>query len=166
MELPNTQAKVVRLGATSFLVSAVLLMTWNILSALSGNPPAQVEGIAPWISTHSLTIALADESLSFAAFFLIPGCIGLATRLWNTRERPVLTVLGCSCIALSIVNLSLMNIALGRLVYPVFGIAVGSEALALSASSFYGALHQSDLLWAAAVGILGFSLSRSGKGVA
>ena len=65
---------------------------------------------------------------------------------------------------LAMTLLGLMVIVGGRLVYPVLGISLSDDSIALTVSILYGSLH--GLLLFVAVGLiaLGFSLRREGVG--
>lgn len=153
----------VKSGGLFLVIAAALLFGWSLLSLLAGSPPSQAEGIPHWIDTGRLFIALSNESLSFATFALLFGAVGLSFQLWFFSKHPLLAIVSASAILLSVVNLSLMNVFLGRLVYPVYGWLPGTESLVLSLSSYYGALHMFDLVWAVVVVLIGVSFYRERK---
>lgn len=163
MDHNNPTISLFRFGAVGLFLAAALLGAWATCAALAGHPPTDSGALVTWAGEHKFAIALSNEFLFFMPFALIPGLATLALLLW--RGQPTLTMIGGSALAGQIVMLMTICVSLGRLVYPVFGIELGGDALVYAVSAYYGGLHAADLMAAVYAGALGFALYRSGRGI-
>lgn len=146
-------------GAASLAAAAALFAAWAVVSAAAGFPPPAPSALAAWAQGHELVLALANEFLFFAAFALVPGLATLVVAAG--RRRPVLTLIGASALAGAVVTLLVLNVVFGRLVYPIFGLVLGPDALAFTVSAFFGGLHAFDLM--VAVAVVAWGLSFDGR---
>ena len=69
------------------------------------------------------------------------------------------TVVGCTALTLALISLVVVLLAIGRLVYPVFGIQLSDDSLGLVVSAAYGALHLALLGFAVAAVTLTWATS-------
>ena len=99
---------------------------------------------------------MSDELLFFAIVCLTPGVVVLFR---TTRfRRPVSSLLGCSSLLLAMTLLGVLVVVGGRLSYPVFGISLSDDAIALVVSLFLGGLHSVLLLMGVGLIAAGFAL--------
>jgi hypothetical protein len=158
--------RIQKFGGGTFIVAGVLLLAANLLLVFLPVPPTTQGDFSKWITANSLTIALANESLFFATAFLVPSFIALG-RLLGVMSK-VSAFAGLSIIALALPLLAMLNVAQGRLVYPVYGLNLSVDSLKLSFSIFYGGLHATALMFGAALFFIGFAMRGStfNKGMA
>lgn len=131
-------------------IGAALLFVAQLLIALAGPPPQSAAAIAAWVADNSFAISASNELLFFAIVLLVPGIL-LATRAASS-PRPVAALAACTMLVLALAVLLALIPVEGRLVYPVFGIAIDDESTALALSLVFGGLHLVQLLFA--VGLL------------
>ena len=142
------------------VTGAALHFTAQLLITLAGHPPTTAAAIAGWVAEKSFFISASNELLFFAIVFLVPGIL-LAFRQ-SEGQRPVALLASSSTLVLALVVLLMLIPVEGRLVYPVFGIAIDDESTALVLSLFFGGLHLVQLLLAVSLLCLAASVRSSG----
>jgi hypothetical protein len=148
------------LGGVCAVISGLLYLAKAVLEWRIGDPPAAAADLARWVSDNYLSLALLDEALVFLAVFLIPVVLALFRSL-DGPSRPWVAF-GCGIIAVSIPVLLVIAMALGRLVYPVYGLPATDPApLLVFTLLYYGGAHEVTLLLAAALVMLGLAMGRS-----
>jgi hypothetical protein len=149
-------------GGWALIIGGVLLFGAQLLIALLPAPPAAPSELTRWVRAHSFSLSMSDELLFFAVVCLTPGVIVLfrATRL----RRPVSSLLGCSSLLLAMALLGVLVVIGGRLVYPVFGISLSDDAIALVVSLFFGGLHSVLLFLGVGLIAAGFALRQENAG--
>ncbi|MBB4956914.1 hypothetical protein [Micromonospora polyrhachis] len=112
-----------------------------------------------WVDNGKALLSWSDELLFFAIVSWGAGARGL----FGTRkaERLARINVGFSALAVALVSLLVLLLVVGRLVYPVYGIDLSPDALALLISSTFGTLHLALLGFAVAAVTLTWS-TRSG----
>lgn len=150
-----------RLGGVAALVSGAFFLAMLILQRLVGDPPSGGARLVEWAASHRVLLALTNESIAFAAGFLLPAVLALYRRLGGSRRPWV--AFGCALLGMVVpVLLVLLAIVHGRLMYPVFGITVDDSAtVALIVSLYAGGMHMVSLVVGAALVILGLAMRRS-----
>jgi len=123
------------------------------------DPPAQVAALSTWVEKHSPEISFSNELLFFGVVLLLPAVISACVQAAKLRATAAL--LGCSSVMLALVLLATLVALEGRLVYPVFGIDLGPETVALVVSLFYAGLHTMQLLLGIGLIALGFGIRRT-----
>ena len=133
------RAAVRAVGGWALIVGGLLLFGAQVAIALLPAPSAAPAELARWVHEYASRLSMSDELLFFAVVCLTPGVVVLfgTTRL----RRPVSSLLGCCSLLLAMTLLGVVVVVGGRLVYPVFGISLSNDAIALVVSLFFGGLH-------------------------
>jgi hypothetical protein len=149
-------------GGWALIIGGVLLFGAQFLIALLPAPPAAPSGLARWAHEYAFPLSTSDELLFFAIVCLTPGVVVLFR---TTRfQRPVSSLLGCSSLLLAMTLLGVLVVVDGRLVYPVFGISLSDDAIALVVSLFLGGLHSVLLFMGVGLIAAGFALRQENAG--
>jgi len=152
-----------KFGGISFIVSGVLFFLKYLLDLIAGPPPSSGAEILTWTTAGKLPLAIGDEVLFFAAMFLVPAVIALYHHL-AAPDRTKAAV-GCGIIAAAIPILLVLDIFLGRLIYPVYKIIVDTPAVAeLVVALYYGGLHAVGIMLGVATLVLSLAMKRGGFG--
>lgn len=150
-----------------FVVGALLAAVALVLIALLPRVPAEPTEIVAWVEQGRTQLMWADELLFFAVLSWCAGVWGLYTGA-DAAATTCRTV-GLVAFLMAQVVLIVVLLSLGRLVYPVFGIELSADAIALLVSETYGALHLAMLAFAVAAASLSwrprFSWQARGLGV-
>ncbi|MEV0646422.1 hypothetical protein AB0I28_14285 [Phytomonospora sp. NPDC050363] len=143
------------------LTAVGALLTGGALLFLSLVPdvPSEVSEITAWVDSGKSLLSLSDELLFFAIVCWGAGARGLFGA--QKVERSARINVGLTALAVALVALVVLLLVVGRLVYPVFGIHLSPEVLALLVSSTFGAVHLALLGFAVAAVALSWS-TRSG----
>ena len=148
-------------GGWALILGGALLFGALLPVVLLPAPPASPAGIARWVDAHTVALSISDEFLFFAVVCLTPAVVVLFR---TTRVRkPLSSLVGASSLLLAIGLLAGLVVVTGRLVYPVFGIALSAETLALVVSLLFGMLHAVLLLLGVALGALAAALRPAGR---
>ncbi|MGW4371643.1 hypothetical protein ACWEKT_39095 [Nocardia takedensis] len=134
------------------LSTAVVLLLLSLLSAVPSDPAA----MTGWVQDGHSLLAWSDELLFFAIL-----CWGAGVRgvFGTPAELSMLVHLGVTALRIALGALLMVLLAVGRLVYPVFGIELSAPIVALVVSVVFGALHLALLGFAVAAAALGWSTS-------
>jgi hypothetical protein len=146
---------------SGFLTAAGALLAGAALLLLSLLPdvPSEAAEMTAWVDSGRSLLSWSDELLFFAVVCWGAGARGLFGG--QQAERSVRIDLGMTALAVANVALLVLLLVVGRLVYPVFGIRLSPEVLALLISSAFGALHLALLGFAVAAVTLSWT-TRSG----
>lgn len=149
----------VRFGAITLIISGILFFAqYLFVLPMPSPPPADVD-LTAWLLEWKFNIAMADELFFFATLLLIPSTAGLYQVL--VKVDKIKTLLGCGLLAVAIpVNL-LLDIVLGRLAYPVYGIELSPDIYRLVLSIYYGGMHLVAILLSMATILLCLVIRRS-----
>jgi len=149
-------------GGWALIIGGVLLFGAQSLIALLPAPSAAHSGLARWVHDYAFPLSMSDELLFLAIVCLAPGVVVLFR---TTRSRhPVSSLLGCSSLLLAMTLLGVLVVVGGRLVYPVFGITLSDDAIALVVSLFFGGLHSVLLFMGVGLIAAGFALRHESAG--
>ncbi|WBC15890.1 hypothetical protein O7600_03340 [Micromonospora sp. WMMA1998] len=130
------------------LLTAVALL---LLSLLPG-PPAEAVAMTAWVEHGHSLLLWSNELLFFAVI-----CWGSGARGLVRAGRSARVDVGGTAFTVALAALVVVLLAVGRLVYPVFGIGLSTEVVALVVSSAFGALHLAFLGFAVAAVTLSWS---------
>ena len=151
------------LGGGAFVLSGLLFLSRAILDLMAGAPPSSGVEILAWVASHSLVQDLQSEILFFAAACLAPAVVALYRSLADVDRANA--VIGCTIMAVAIPVLMVLLVVHGRLVYPVYGIRVGTPDLAaFVVAIFYGGLHAISLLMGIATFVLSLAMKSGAYG--
>lgn len=138
------------------LLTAVALLLLSLLPSV----PSGATAMTVWVGRGHVLLSCSDELLFFAVI-----CWGAGARgIFGGGATALRLNVGATALAVAFVALLVVVLAVGRLVYPVFGIHLSTEVLALVISSAAGALHLALLGFAVAAVALTWSTC-SGRAV-
>jgi hypothetical protein len=161
--MPHGLNGLYKLGGAAFVVSGLLFLSRAMLDLAAGAPPSNGAAILAWIASNPLIHDLQGEILFFAAGFLVPAVAALYRSLADAERAKA--VLGCGLMAVAVPVLMVLLVVHGRLVYPVYGIRVGTPDLAaFVVAVFYGGLHAVGLLMGIATFVLSLAMRGGGYG--
>jgi hypothetical protein len=148
-----------RIAGACAIGSGSLFLAKSTLEHSLGSPPGSGPELVRWASAHAAALAWTDELLFFSASLLIP--VVWALNVWLGARRRTLAAFACGLLAVSVPLVLVVGIALGRLVYPVYGIPVTDQNSGLVFTSLYvGGSHEVALVLCAALIITGPALRR------
>lgn len=147
-----------RVGGWAFIVGGALLFGSLLMIALLPSPPPHAPALIEWINDNAVQISISNEFMFFAVVVLLPALAVLARALG--KSSTVGALFGCTSLFLALGLLGTMVIVQGRLVYPVFGIELGEQAMMLAVSTLYGGLHAVQLLLGIGVIAVGIGMLR------
>ena len=114
--------------------------------------------VARWATVHKPSLMWSDELLFFAVVCLLPAVFVISDA---AKARHTLAVsVGCAALSMGLVTLIGLVAVIGRLTYPVFGIALSADIVALLVSLIFGVLHLVLLLFG--VGLIAAALAMRG----
>lgn len=149
-----TEARICRMGAVAFVLAGALFLAANVPTVTLAHPPVDDAGFARWASDNRARLMAHNELLFFATGLLVPASLGLHQLL---RHRPSVTAtFGLGLLVLNIPVLSMLIIAEGRLIYPVYDLDLSAESQKLAFSVFQGGFHAVLLILGAAVILIGW----------
>jgi hypothetical protein len=152
-----------RFGGLSFIAVGILFLSKYLLDLLVGSPPSSGAEILAWRAAGELPLAITNEVLFFAAGFLVPGVIALYWSLVGFDRTKVAA--GCGLIAAVIPVIAVLDIVHGRLVFPVYGLRVDTQAVAeFVLAVYYGGLHAVGILFGIATIVLSLVMLRGSFG--
>lgn len=140
---------------------AALTAAAVLLLALLPRAPSEAEALVGWVSESRSLLVWSDELLFFAVVCFGAGARG-AFRSGRTR-RSIRINVGLEAFGVALVSLLVLLLVVGRLVYPVFGIELSAEVVALLVSAAFGSLHLALLGFAVAAVALTWSAG-NGRG--
>ena len=153
---------VIRFGGISLIISGILFFVQYLFFLPVPAPPMADADLLVWLREWKFQISMADEVLLFAAVLLIPGILALYRVL--VKAEPVKTWLGCGLLAVTVPVYVVLDIILGRLVYPVYDLELSPDIYKLVISMYYGGMHIIAIIMSGATIILSFVIRRSGLG--
>lgn len=149
-------------GGGALILGGGLFLAWAVLSWVAGPPPSTGEEILAWASAGRTPIAFANEILFFAVIALMPAAFALHRDL--AEAAPVPSSIGAGILAVTIPVLAGLDIIQGRLVFPVYGVALSAPAAELVVTLFYGGIHAVGILFGLAAIVLSAAMARAGYG--
>lgn len=153
---------VVRFGGITLILSGILFFAVYLLVLPVPDPPLPDADLLAWLKEWKFNLSMADEVLLFAALALLPSTVALHRVLVKTD--PIKTWLGCSVMAVAVPVYIVLDIVLGRLVYPVYHLELSPDIYRLVLSLYYGGMHMIAILMCIATIVLSLAIRRSGMG--
>ncbi|MDF2986163.1 MAG: hypothetical protein K0R50_1673 [Eubacterium sp.] len=150
---------IIKFGGITFIISGVLFLAQYLFFLPLPAPPSVDADLMTWLTKWRFNIAMADELLFFATLLLLPSIAALYRIL--VKVDKIKTVLGCGLMAVIIPVNILLDIILGRLVYPVYNIEFSPDIYKLIASIYYGGMHSVAIIMSVATFVLCFVIRRS-----
>lgn len=139
-----------------FLIASLLFAIYFVLSCLVPSPPSDTAQLHSWITEWKTYIQIADEILIFATLALLPSIYTLANPI-KENESPLVLFASGLFFLLVVPMFVLVDLLLGRLVYPVNVYPLSEETIVFLLSLITGTMHMISLVLALA--ILLFSIS-------
>ncbi|TGM58150.1 hypothetical protein [Leptospira vanthielii] len=139
-----------------FFIASLLFATYFVLSYLVPSPPSDTAQLHSWITEWKTFLQIADEILIFATLSLLPSIYTLANPI--KENQPPLVLFASGLFFLLVVPMFvLVDLLLGRLVYPVNVYPLAIDTIVFILSLIAGTMHMISLVLALA--ILLFSIS-------
>ncbi|WP_437727688.1 hypothetical protein [Sorangium sp. So ce861] len=156
----SSQSKgIYKLGGAALVASGLLFLLRAVLDLIAGPPPSGGAEILAWTASRAPLLAIANEALFFAGMLMVPAIIALYSSLAGTDKRTAGAACGLMAVAAPVI--AVLCIVHGRLVYPVYGIRIGTpDVAALIIAVFYGGLHAIGILLGAATLLLSLIMRR------
>ncbi|WP_437970602.1 hypothetical protein WMF04_15500 [Sorangium sp. So ce260] len=148
-----------KIGGAALIASGLLFLVRDFLDLIAGPPPASGAEILAWAASRAPLLAIANEALFFAGMLMVPAVIALYSSFADTDKFTA----GAACGLMAVVApvIAVLCIVHGRLVYPVYGIRIGTpDVAALVIAVFYGGLHATGILMGAATLVLSLLMRR------
>jgi hypothetical protein len=157
---------VIKFGGITLIISGILFLAQYLFLLPMPSPPSVDIDLMTWLQNWQFNISMADELLFFASLLLIPSIAALYKILVKTAK--IKALFGCGLLAVTIPINLILDIILGRLVYPVYHIELSADIYKLAVSLYYGGMHLINLVFCAAIILLCFAIRKSeiGKFVA
>jgi len=135
-------------GGAALIAGGTALASAEFLITVVSRPVAG-GSITAWVKAAAMALAVADELLFVALVCLVLG--GLV--LWQAvrAQRPISALVMVTSLLLAMAVVIVLVLVVGRLVYPVYDIAIGESGNALLVSLMFGGLHAVSLLLGIAV---------------
>ena len=140
------------------LLLAIPLICVALVSAL----PENTADLGAWLHDSKTLLIIADEVLMFASIVLLALAV-LLYQAFAPRHKTI-AALGLTAWSVATVGFVITILAIGRLVYPVNGIAVPTESLEYSVAPVFSSLHLASI--ALGVGIITFGFGFKKKSMA
>ena len=158
--MPLELTRPYKYGGGALAASGILFVALAFLDFRAGPPPSSGTEILLWRDSQALVLEFVSEVLFFAAVLLVPGTNAVYQSLVDVDRTKAAT--GCGIIAATIPVMAVILIVHGRLIYPIYGMRIGTpDAAALVVMIFYGGLHAIYLLLAVATIVLSLAMKRT-----
>ncbi|KYF61298.1 hypothetical protein BE11_17185 [Sorangium cellulosum] len=156
---PRRRKGIYKLGGAALVASGLLSLLRGSLDLVAGPPPSSGAEILAWVASRSTLLAIANEALFFAGMLMVPAAIALYTSLAATDKAAAGAACGLMAVAAPVS--AVLCIVHGRLVYPVYGLRIGTpDVAALVIAIYYGGLHATGILLGAATLVLSLLMRR------
>ncbi|WP_244309949.1 hypothetical protein [Leptospira mtsangambouensis] len=146
-----------------FLLSSLLFASYYFVFFLIPSPPNEVSQLHKWILDWKLYLQIADEILIFAVLALIPSIYRLANP-WRKEESPTALFASGLIFLLVVPMFVLVDLLIGRLVYPVNVYPLGEETIVFLLSLQVGTMHMISLVLALAILLYSISFRKRKEG--
>ncbi|WP_025693254.1 hypothetical protein [Paenibacillus zanthoxyli] len=153
---------VIKFGGITLILSGILFLAQYLFLLPMSSPPSVDIDLMTWLKKWQFNISMADELLFFASLLLIPSIAALYKIL--VKAAKIKALLGCGLLAVTIPINLILDIILGRLVYPVYHIELSPDIYKLVVSLYYGGMHLVNLIFCAASISLCFAIRKSAIG--
>lgn len=155
----NQKTGIIKVGGISLIISGVLFFVQYLFLLPLPTPPGVDSDLMTWLMDWRFNIAMADEVFFFATLLLIPSIAVLYRVL--VKVDIIKTLIGCGLQVIIIPINIILDIILGRLVYPVYNIEFSPEIYKLIVSIYYGGMHSVAIILSVATIILSFAIRKS-----
>ena len=166
--MPNELRGFYKVSGAALVASGALFLANAVLDLQAGQPPSGGAETLAWAVSRTRIFEAESEVLFFAAMCLVPAVVAIYRSLEAT-DRTKATI-GCGIIAVTIPIFAVLDIFLGRLAWPVYGIGVATADLAqFVVAVYYGGMHSINECMAIATVILSVAMARHaayGKAIA
>ena len=160
---PESLRGLSRVGGVGLMAYALLSFGREVLDLGVRPLPSTGADFVSWTVANDWTLGVQNEVLFAALMCLIPAVPALYDRL--QPSSPASATLGCGTLAAVIPVLAMLDIVHGRLVFPVYGLRVGTPSVAeFAVAIYYGGLHAAQLMLGFAVLMLALAMRRAGIG--
>ncbi|KAI7264902.1 hypothetical protein KC345_g8685 [Hortaea werneckii] len=153
---------VIKFGGITLILAGILFLAEALLVLPVPGPPLADTDLMAWLQDWRFNLSMADEVLFFASLLLIPSIVALYQLL--AKENTILTMLGCGLLAVIVPMNMFLVIILGRMVYPVYELALSPDSFKLVVSIYYGGMHCVALILGLAIILLSLVIRRSAIG--
>ncbi|WP_054941169.1 hypothetical protein [Paenibacillus ihuae] len=153
---------IVKFGGISFILSGLLFLGVSLFLLPVPSPPLSDTELMNWLEEWRFNISMADELLMFASLLLIPSTAGLYKVLEKTDT--IKALLGCGLLVVTVPVYIILDIILGRLVYPVYDIELSPDIYKLVLSIYHGGIHAVAIILSIATIILCLVIRKSALG--
>jgi len=148
---------------SSFLMASILLLIYYILSYFVPSPPPEISLLKSWIQEWKTLIQIADEILIFGVLALIPSILVL-TPPWKQRQSRLSLFASALFLVVLLPLFVLLDLLLGRLVYPVNSYPMTEDTIVFLLSLIVGTNHMISLVLALAIFFYSVSLRKQKGG--
>lgn len=149
-------------GGLVLILGGILLYCAQLIVAFLPRPPAAQALLTQWTRHNALQLSVSNELFFFAILCLIPAIIVLYQTI---KPRHTISMLaGCGNFLLAVTLLSMLVVIEGRLVYPVYELALTTDSINLIVIVFFGGLHTVSLMFGLALIMIGFAMRHSING--
>ena len=143
-------------------ICGFLLAMPLICVALVSVLPENTADLGVWLQDSKTLLIIADEMLMFASIVLLASTV-LLYQAFAPRHKTI-AALGLAAWGVAMVGFVITILAIGRLIYPVNGIAVPTESLEYSVAPVFSSLHLASI--ALGIGIITFGFGFKKKSMA
>ncbi|MCG6152223.1 hypothetical protein [Leptospira bandrabouensis] len=143
-----------------FFICSLLFFSYYLTMYLVPPPPNETNLLQKWILDWKLYLQIADEILIFAVLALIPSIYQLANP-WRKEESTTALFASGLVFFLVVPMFVLVDLLIGRLVYPVNSYPLSEDTIVFLLSMQVGTMHMISLVLALA--ILLYSISYRNK---
>ena len=137
------------------LLMAIPLICVALVSAL----PENTADLNAWLEDSKTLLIVADEVLMFASILLLAAAVLLYRAL--SPQGKTSAAIGLAAWGVATVGFVIAILAIGRLIYPVNGIAVPTESLEYSIAPVFSSLHLASI--ALGFGVIAFGAALGKK---
>eukprot|EP01114_Cavostelium_apophysatum_P024041 TRINITY_DN9275_c0_g1_i1.p1 TRINITY_DN9275_c0_g1~~TRINITY_DN9275_c0_g1_i1.p1 ORF type:complete len:215 (-),score=18.56 TRINITY_DN9275_c0_g1_i1:67-711(-) len=157
-----SEVDVVEFGGWALLLSGILFSVQFAFVQFVPDPPLADANWPAWLAEWRFNLSMADELLFFATLLLVPAVFALYRSL--SAIAPIQALLGCGLLSAVVPVHLLLVVVLGRLVYPVYGIELSTDAHKLVFSLYVGGQHMAFLILSIATLFLSLAIRKSALG--
>jgi hypothetical protein len=127
--MTNTEERILRFGGYTFNSAGVLFFAAHFITLLLPLPPSGETEFLNWLAENRIFIAIQNEVFFFATMCPIPAAIVL--HKFSQSGPMISSLLGVGLMFVAVPVLAVVNLAEGRLVYPVYDIRLSFDVLKL-----------------------------------
>ncbi len=154
--------KLFRFGGIAFIIAGILFFTRYLFVFSMPAMPASDADLLKWLDDWKFNIAMSNGFFFFATIALIPA-IYVLFKIVNESDK-IKAILGCGIFAVVISVFTCLVIIQGRLVFPVYDIALSADIQKLVLSIYHGGMHVAFELIGIATIILSFGIKNTNIG--